>query len=165
MLIKLHSMTAMASITKQSDMHPWTNQHPCCHASKHMIGWELPYITVSWSGCQQSTHGVLVIFQGWLAMFTESNWTLKPNPVSKVHGANMGPIWGRQDPGGPHVGPVNFAIWECKCDENYNNLKRGKSKISRQIPFFLVNTFFLKSSGSLYCTFTDINQNPYTLWL
>ena len=22
---------------------------------------------------------------------------------SKVHGANMGPIWGRQDPGGPHV--------------------------------------------------------------
>ena len=24
---------------------------------------------------------------------------------SKVHGANMGPIWGRQDPGGPHVGP------------------------------------------------------------
>ena len=23
----------------------------------------------------------------------------------------MGPIWGRQDPGGPHVGPVNFAIW------------------------------------------------------
>ena len=22
----------------------------------------------------------------------------------------MGLIWGRQDPGGPHVGPVNFAI-------------------------------------------------------
>ena len=32
-------------------------------------------------------------------------------PDSKVHGANMGPIWGRQDPGGPHVGPINFAIW------------------------------------------------------
>ena len=30
---------------------------------------------------------------------------------SKVHGANMGPIWGRQDPGGPHDGPMNFAIW------------------------------------------------------
>ena len=29
----------------------------------------------------------------------------------KVHGANMVPIWGRQDPGGPHVGPMNFAIW------------------------------------------------------
>ena len=30
---------------------------------------------------------------------------------SKVHGANMGPIWSRQDPGGPHVGPMNFAVW------------------------------------------------------
>ena len=32
-------------------------------------------------------------------------------PDSKVHGANMGPIWGRQDPGGPHGGPINLAIW------------------------------------------------------
>ena len=32
-------------------------------------------------------------------------------PDSKVHGANMGPISGRQGPGGPHVGPKNFAIW------------------------------------------------------
>ena len=24
----------------------------------------------------------------------------------------MGPIWGRKDPDGPHVGPRNFAIWE-----------------------------------------------------
>ena len=23
----------------------------------------------------------------------------------------MGPIWRRQDPGGPHVGPMNFDIW------------------------------------------------------
>ena len=34
------------------------------------------------------------------------------DPESKVHGANMGPIWGRQDKGGPHVGPVNFVFWE-----------------------------------------------------
>ena len=27
----------------------------------------------------------------------------------------MGPIWGRQDPGGPHVGPMNFAIWVVAC--------------------------------------------------
>ena len=32
-------------------------------------------------------------------------------PDSKVHGAMMGPIWGRQDPGGPHIGLTNFAIW------------------------------------------------------
>ena len=33
------------------------------------------------------------------------------NPDSKVHGANMGPIGGRQDLGGPHAGPMNFVIW------------------------------------------------------
>ena len=32
-------------------------------------------------------------------------------PDNKVHGADMGPIWGRQDPGGPHVGPMNNVIW------------------------------------------------------
>ena len=33
------------------------------------------------------------------------------SPDSKVPGANMEPIWGRQDPDEPHVGPMNFAIW------------------------------------------------------
>ena len=33
------------------------------------------------------------------------------SPDNRVHGANMGPIWGRQDPSGTHVGPMNFAIW------------------------------------------------------
>ena len=42
-------------------------------------------------------------------------------PDSKVHGANMGPIWGRQDPVGPHVGPMNFAIWVL----NINNSSWG----------------------------------------
>ena len=32
-------------------------------------------------------------------------------PDNKVNGANVGPTWGRQDPGGPHVDPMNFAIW------------------------------------------------------
>ena len=31
-------------------------------------------------------------------------------PDSKVHGVNMGSTWGRQAPGGPHVGPMNLAI-------------------------------------------------------
>ena len=33
-------------------------------------------------------------------------------PDSKVHGANMGPIWDRQNPGESHVGPMNLAIWD-----------------------------------------------------
>ena len=46
---------------------------------------------------------IFLLYQGPM-----DTWTL---PDNKVHGANMGPIWGRQDPGGPHVSPMNFAIW------------------------------------------------------
>ena len=28
-----------------------------------------------------------------------------------VHGANMGPTWVLSSPGGPHVDPMNLAIW------------------------------------------------------
>ena len=43
-------------------------------------------------------------------------------PDSKVHGANMRPIWGQQGPGGPHVGPMNFAIWDVI---NYHNILKS----------------------------------------
>ena len=46
--------------------------------------------------------------QSWKAVSIMLNHQL---PDSKVHEANMGPIWGRQDPGGPHVGHRNLAIW------------------------------------------------------
>ena len=39
-------------------------------------------------------------------------WYSLVNPDSKLHGANVEPNWGRQDPGGPDVGPTNFVIWE-----------------------------------------------------
>ena len=32
-------------------------------------------------------------------------------PDNKVYGTNMGPIWDWQDTGGPHVDPMNIAIW------------------------------------------------------
>ena len=32
--------------------------------------------------------------------------------IAMSRGANTGPIWGRQDPGGPHVGPMNLAVWD-----------------------------------------------------
>ena len=56
------------------------------------------------------------VWNGDQAAATEmlTTWVsqLESIPDSKVHGANMGPIWGRQDPGGPHVGSMNFAIWD-----------------------------------------------------
>ena len=42
----------------------------------------------------------------WRVLTLRSN-----NRANKVYRANMGPTWGRQDPGGPHVGPMNLAIW------------------------------------------------------
>ena len=33
-------------------------------------------------------------------------------PDSKVPETNMGPNWSRQDPDGPHVGPMNLVIWD-----------------------------------------------------
>ena len=52
--------------------------------------------------------GSPVLVSAWIG---HPSW-VPATPDRKVHGANMGPIWGRQDPGGPHVGPMNFAIWD-----------------------------------------------------
>ena len=45
-------------------------------------------------------HEPMVNFHPWVSV-----------PDSKVHGTNMGPIRGRQNPCWPHVGPMIFAIW------------------------------------------------------
>ena len=37
------------------------------------------------------------------------------DPDSNIHGTNMGPVWDLQDPGGSHIGPMNFAIWGYFC--------------------------------------------------
>ena len=51
-------------------------------------------------------------------------------PDSKVHGANMGSIWGRQDPGGPHVGPINFAIWALSQIRNNPRMSTNEEPIN-----------------------------------
>ena len=45
-------------------------------------------------------------------VLVKTNIGRSDNPDGKVYGANMGPIWGQHDPGGPNDGPINFAIWE-----------------------------------------------------
>ena len=64
--------------------------------------------------CQMQEIGVL-----WSQMIPHFNctWDILIRVVNdsldiKAHGVNMGPTWGRQDPGGPHVGHRNLAIWE-----------------------------------------------------
>ena len=61
------------------------------------------------------------------------------HPDSKVPGANMGPIWGRQDPGGPHIGPMNFAIWaDMNKDRSCVNYFRRSRKLTGKYPSFLL---------------------------
>ena len=45
-------------------------------------------------------------------------------PHSKVHRPNMGSIWGRQDPDGPHVGHMNSAIWDINYESKSNRLSQ-----------------------------------------
>ena len=71
-------------------------------------------------------------------------------PDSKVHGANMGPIWGRQDPGGPHVGPVNFAIWDVSHTHDViDDITRSKSRSNFEIVMTL--PVLIRQYGNNYC--------------
>ena len=45
----------------------------------------------------------------------------------------MGPIWGQQDPGGPHVGPMNFAIWEVNLGSENGLTLPSNKPLSEQI--------------------------------
>ena len=65
-------------------------------------------------------------------------------PDSKVHGANMGPIWGRQDPGGPHVGPMDFAIRVTTIKQNSRTVCKGN-----------ISTYF--SLGPLLLSWFNLN--------
>ena len=42
----------------------------------------------------------------------------------------MGPIWGRQDPDGPYVGPMNFAIWAV--------VSQHKGPLKQNFHYFLI---------------------------
>ena len=55
-------------------------------------------------------HGLSQWRKLYIILSSSIYWDLA-HPDGKIHWANIGPIWGRQDPGGPHVGPMNFAIW------------------------------------------------------
>ena len=72
----------------------------------------------------------------------------------------MGPIWGWQDPGGPHVGPMNFAIW---VRQSYDHL------ITTIWFLILVSWLFYIQSGPrhLYANLAHVwsNYRHNTVWL
>ena len=64
-------------------------------------------------------------------------------PDSKVHGANMGPTWVLSAPGGPHVGPMNFAI-RVACYFSMNGT-------CRWIPIILSSSVISVSTPDCFC--------------
>ena len=80
-----------------------------CHGEIfHITG---PFCRESAWQAQEDFHhkgSIMWNFDATIGVFSR----LLRTPDSKVHGANMGPIWGRQDSSGPHGGPMNFA--NCK---------------------------------------------------
>ena len=73
-------------------------------------GYEMLFYKLVDIWCQLSllvhTHKMCLLNSLWPC---DAVWRLCPD--TKVYGTNMGSIWDRQDPGGPHVGPMTFAIW------------------------------------------------------
>ena len=62
-----------------------------------------------------------------LCLITVSVLNELTHPDSKDHGANKGSIWGRQGPGGPHVGPMNLAILDTTCNHSASYRSIGSS--------------------------------------
>ena len=87
-------------------------------------------------------------------------------PDSKVHGANMGPIWGRQDPCGPHVGPMNFVIRDTVMSVPSNIFRTFLLNITAFIPqpyefnMLIFRIYFLIEYYKRYL----LLQNKYTCW-
>ena len=72
-------------------------------------------------------------------------------PDSEVYGINKGPTWGRQDPGRPHVGPMNFAIWDI--------IPLQRSLIASWWFTYIYNFIFWSSTDSSQCSI-----HPMELW-
>ena len=84
-------------------------------------------------------------------------------PDSKIHGANIGSTWGCQDPGEPHVGHTNLAIWDTifiltpSTDVDSVNWLQHKNWTDKEVNHL----------ESKHCPFTMIQQNcrQITLWV
>ena len=88
----------------------WWFETPPRSVWRHCNGVILPLAFRTTGVCCCSPLTVVI----WtLALVAKEVYKMKSSsPDSKIHGANIGPIWGRQDPGGSHVGPMNLAIWD-----------------------------------------------------
>ena len=78
----------------------------------------------------------------------------KVGPDSNVHGANMGPTWGWQTPGGPHVDRMNFAIWGVSqiCNVTHR-VTQTRELLFQIMGCYLLATRLPPDSMLVYCYF------------
>ena len=78
-------------------------------------------------------------------------------------GANMGPIWGRQDPGGPHDGPMNFVIWVASLTKMSSQITICTGAVTFELPFQDQETDHVTIEGTNILTFTHDISYIYKL--
>ena len=77
------------------------------------IKWPKKYHSHPWISNQSAPDEVQTVrpnYARWLPNRTSHRMPLGTVPDGKVHEAYMGPTWGRKDPGGSHVGPMNISL-------------------------------------------------------
>ena len=68
----------------------------------------------------------------------------------------MGPIWGRQDQGGPLVGPMNIAIWAVMMVADYRVTIWPIMKLNLHfIEIYIFHHYWLTSNGRAKCIILD----------
>ena len=99
--LSLRQLTVPPVTTKSSNWRPLVFSVMAYSAAIRLVKCN-PYLN-------SQTHTLYLIFAGtfWALIGPWENI-----PDNKVHGDNMGPTGGRQDPGRPHVGHINIAIWD-----------------------------------------------------
>ena len=93
---------------EESQLNQWQQGHTYYGKKLCVAFWTVEILTPD-----QRIHNEMLAFTSITVnqLYQEPQCIIN-SPGSKVHGANMGPIWGWQDPAGPHVGPMNLVIWE-----------------------------------------------------
>ena len=102
--------------------HRYSNTMACYPVTIYQLLMNLkPCLPVTYSSLVESFLNFVLYMVAWLLCPKQNHRRIRqelwPNqflgfyPDSEIHGANVGPTAGRQDPGGPHVGHMNLAIW------------------------------------------------------
>ena len=83
----------------------------------------------------------------------------------------MGPIWGQQDPGGHHVGPLKFAIWDCFRAFRPTNAVYGLQVGAVKAAIVIINTFLLETmkafilgNDKIYPNFNDFPSLGFDIY-